>query len=87
MGLDAITLIHQLRQGCFMAKMDLKHAFRMCPLRREDWELLGMHLDNKFYVDKCLPFGLRSSPALFNHVAEALEWILINGCRLQRVLH
>ena len=29
-------------------------------------------------MDKCLPFGLRSAPFLFNNnmVADALEWIL-----------
>ena len=37
-----------------------------------------MHLDwcDNFYIDKCLPFGLRSAPFLFNMVADALHWIL-----------
>ena len=73
---DAIRLCHTLGRGALMAKVDLKHAFRLCPVRRDDWHLLGIHWDGKYYVDKCLPFGLRSAPYLFNMVADALEWIL-----------
>ncbi len=53
-----------------MAKVDLKNAFRICPVRKEDWHLLGICWQNLYYVDKCLPFGLRSAPYLFNMVTE-----------------
>ena len=33
-------------------------------------------LATKYYVDCCLPFGLRSAPYIFNTYAEVLEWIL-----------
>ena len=39
---DAIRMIQRHGNGCYMAKLDLKHAFRICPVRREDWELLGI---------------------------------------------
>ena len=29
------------------------------------------------YVDKVLPFGLRSAPKLYNAVADGLLWILL----------
>jgi hypothetical protein len=29
----------------------------------------------KFYVDKCLSFGLRYDPGIFNSVAEVIQWI------------
>ena len=67
--------------------MDLKHAFRLCPVRRADWDLLGDHWAGQYCIDKRLPFGLRSSPALFHKVADAFEWILLNECGLFRVLH
>ena len=47
-----------------MAKVDLKSAFRMVPVRRQDWELLGMKWKEAYYIDTCLPFGLRSAPYL-----------------------
>ena len=59
-----------------MAKVDLRNAFRLCPVRPEDWHLLGIHWRGTFYIEKCLPFGLHSAPYLFNLVAEALHWIL-----------
>ena len=37
-------------------------------------------------MDTCLPFGLRSAPALFNHYAEALDWIMANNYGAQ-LLH
>ncbi len=42
-----------------MAKVDLKSAFRIVPVRQEDRELLGSQWNCAFYVDTYLPFGLR----------------------------
>ena len=60
---DAIAICHRLGKGSLMAKADLKNAFRLCPVGLEDWHLLGIHRKNKFYANKCLPFGLHSSPS------------------------
>ena len=38
-------------------------------------------------MDKCLPFGLRSAPFLFDMVADALEWILCYNFNQQYYLH
>ena len=54
-----------------MAKIDLQSAFRMVTVHREDWDLLGIYWQNHYYVDTCLPFGLRSAPYLFNQFARA----------------
>ena len=43
----------------------------------DDRGLLGMRWRDKVYVDKVLPFGLRSAPKVYNAVADALLWILI----------
>ena len=37
---DATAFVKHTDQGCCMAKMDLKHAFRLCSVRQEDWDLL-----------------------------------------------
>ena len=34
-----------------------------------------MQWDGQLYVDTVLPFGLRSSPKIFNCIADALQWI------------
>ena len=73
---DAIHMLSALGKGALMAKVDLKSAFRMVPVWRQDYEVLGMKWKEAYYIDTCLPFGLRSVPYLFNQFAEALQWIL-----------
>lgn len=72
---DAIAILNSLGPDTLMAKIDLKSAFRQCPVRPDDWHLLGLKWRDQFYFDKCLPFGLRSAPFLFDQVAKAIEWI------------
>ena len=67
---DAVRLIHKHGPGATLSKVDMKHAFRICPVSPEDWPLLGIFWEGKYYVDKVLPFGLRSSPFLFNRLAD-----------------
>ena len=86
---DAVDLVCSLGVGTAMAKVDIKHAFRLCPcpVCPQDFLLLGMHWDNQFYFDTRLPFGGRSSPFSFNSFADALAWILIFVCGISYVLH
>ena len=69
---EAPTLVAQYGQKAFMAKLDIRHALHLCPVHLEDCELLGIHWLGKFYID----FGLRSSPYLFNRLADTFEWLL-----------
>ena len=73
---DAIQLLSTWESGGLMAKVDLKSAFRMVPVRHEDWELLRIYWRDHYYIDTCLPFGCRSAPFLFNQFATAIHWIL-----------
>ena len=84
---EAVALLQQAGWGASMAKVDLKAAFQMIPVGREDWELLGMVWRDAIYVDKCLPFGLRSAPYLFNQYARALSWILKTNYSIKRHIH
>ena len=70
-----------------MGKIDLKSAFRQLPVHKEDWHLLGIYWQGKWFVDKCLPFVLRSSPTLFNQLAEAIEWILYYTRGVRHIIH
>ena len=73
---EAPTLVAHYGQKAFMAKLDIKHALHLCPVRVEDCEPLGIHWQGKFYIYPSLPFGLRSSPYLFNRLADTFEWLL-----------
>ena len=65
-----------LGRGTLLAKMDVRSAYRLIPVHPCDRPLLGMCWRNCLFVDKALPFGLRSAPNIFNAVADALEWVL-----------
>ena len=73
---DAGRIIANLGKNTLLAKIDIASAFRIIPVHPEDRHLLGMKWKNEIYIDKQLPFGLRSAPILFNALADALEWIL-----------
>ena len=62
--------------GALMAKFDMEAAYRMVPVHPEDRWLLGMLWKGKLFVDKTLPFGLRSAPKMYSAVADAMQWIL-----------
>ena len=68
--LSNITAIKATGEGCFLAKTDIKSAFRIIPIHPADYSLLGMKFDNLYYFDRCLPMGLSSSCNIF----EAFEY-------------
>ena len=56
-------------------------------MRQEDWNLLDIYWKSEYYINTCLPFGLRSTPFLFNKLADAIHWILLNNYEVHRLLH
>lgn len=78
----ATALVRTMGRGCFLSKIDIKHAFRLLPVRPEDWPLLVYYWQGCFYVDLKLPFGSRSSPSIFTDFADLLCWILTTKYKL-----
>ena len=72
----AIHLIKVQGKGCLMAKLDLRSAYHMVPIHRDDQWLLGIKWRDAIFVDKVLSFGLRSAPNLFTAVADGLAWAM-----------
>ena len=56
---QALALVSSFGPGALMANLDLKHAFRPCPVSPSDWDLLAMrmHWQGKFHVDFSLPLA------------------------------
>ena len=50
-------------RGAFLVK-----AYRMVPVHPEDQHLLGVLWEGIVYIDKMLPFGLRSALKMFQHL-------------------
>ena len=73
---EIVTRLVMLGRGAVMAKMDIKQAYRNIPVHPGDSLLLGMRWQGKTFVDRALPFGLRSAPLIFTAVADALQWIM-----------
>ncbi len=75
----------EIGRGAALAKFDVSGAFRTVPVHPDDRRLLGMQWKGEIYVDKVLPFGLRSAPKLYNAIADGLLWILINEDRIDSI--
>ena len=48
-----------------LVSVGLKNAYRMIPVHPDDYHLLGVTWAGQTYVDRALPFGLRSAPKIF----------------------
>lgn len=73
---QAARLVARCGKGALMAKTDLLSAYRHVPVHTSDRHLLGIEWEGVTYLDKALPFGLRSAPKLFSAVADSLSWAL-----------
>ncbi len=67
---DAVNIINVLGRDTQLIKLDLKDV------HPADYTLLGITWQGQLYLDRALPFGLRSAPKLFNAVADLTAWVL-----------
>ena len=83
----AVNLVRVTGPGALMAKLDIKHAFRIMPVHPDDWDLLGTCWDGLYLVKLHLPFSGRSSVFISNTSADALTWILCIKHAVARLVH
>ena len=84
---NTIKAIKRFGKGAFLSKLDIQSAFRIIPVHPSQWHLLGMKWEGKFYFDKVLSMGGRSSPFIFDSVSAAIEWICINNYLIEVLMH
>ena len=84
---DAIVFVKRLGVGCYLAKTDIKSAFRIIPIHPGDYPLLGMKWQGNYYFDRCLPMGCRSSCAIFERFSTALEWAAKQIFQADEIIH
>ena len=84
---NAVNLVNILGKGCLLAKIDIKHAFRLCPKSPLDWSWLGIHWQDLYFIDTRFLFGCCSSPNIFNRFADIRAWILSVYFGMTFVLH
>lgn len=73
---DLIAKLQAEGQGALIWKADLARAYRQLRADPIDSPLLGIRHKGKVYVDRCPPFGCRSSSAACQRVANALVFIM-----------
>lgn len=73
---DAVDMILKLGVGTQLVKLDLKSAYRIVPIHPQDHHLLAVAWEGETYIDRALPFGLRSAPKIFSAVADMISWVL-----------
>ena len=84
---DAIALIKSLGRGCFLAETDIKSAFRIIPIRPQDYPLFGMTWQGKYYYDRAMPMGCASSCRTFEMLSSALEWVAKKHLHIEHLFH
>ena len=76
---DAVEMLLKVGSGAIFVKRDLADAFRHIPVSASDWWLLGFLWYGYYWFERFLPFGLRTSPFIFDLFAKGIHWILMNG--------
>ncbi len=79
---DAIDEVHKQGHAAQLAKIDIKDAYCILPVHPNDRHVLGFQWQGLTYIDGVLPFGLRSTPKIFNTVTDLLQWILVDRCQI-----
>lgn len=74
---DTVQSLLRVGTGAILVKRDLADAFRHIPVSQNDTWLLGFFWEGTYWVEKFLPFGLRTSPMLFDLFAKGLHWTLL----------
>ena len=73
---DAIKLVDQ---GSFLAKIDLRHAYRSVPIHPSNFQVTGLKWlfsgdqNHAFMHDTRLCFGGRRSPGIFHHLTQSVR--------------
>ena len=84
---DAISKICEFGKGAVLCKFDIKQAFKHCPIKKDQWHLFLVRWDGMYYVLTRLAFGCRSSPRIFDNLAQAICWIAENNYNIRCILH
>ena len=71
-----VSLVLLTGRGLALVKADIKEAYHNIPVHPDDHHLLAVQWEGMAYVDRVLPFGLRSVPLIFSAAADAAQQML-----------
>ena len=84
---DACRYIRTLGAGCYLVKIDVKAAYKLVPVRFEDWPLIGFMWRGQYYYERTLPFGLKSSCAIWELYSTAMQAFIERIIGIKYVVH
>lgn len=73
---DLITRIQSQGPSCLLWKADLTRAYRQLRSDPIDAPLLGIKLHDQIFLDRCPPFGCRSSASICRRMANTIVYIM-----------
>ncbi len=84
---NIISHLLTIGQGAYLAKSDVKSAFRLVPVHSSCYHLLGFKFKGGLYFDKCLAMGAGTSCRIFESIPTAVNWILREKFGIQNSFH
>ena len=84
---QVIEMISLLEAGAELGKVDMKNAFRLIRVYPGDFHLLCYKFKDKYYIDKCLPFGCSISCSIFEKLSTFVHWLTVKQSGLQSMEH
>nr|XP_054749833.1 uncharacterized protein LOC129255509 [Lytechinus pictus] len=84
---EAVKLVQRIGHGACMGKADIKSAFRLLPVHPDDFDLLGMCVEGRFYFDKCMPMGCSVACSAFEKFSSFLEYCCRKVAGIPNTLH
>ena len=72
---DFVSLIRKHDTGCYIFSLDLARAYRQLRVDPLDWPLLGLKMDNNFFADMAVPFGIRWAAMFCQRTTNAVSYI------------
>ena len=66
------SAVNLVKENCFMASIDIRHAYHTIPIALEHQKYLRFRWKGKIFQYTCLPFGLSSAPRIFTKVLKPI---------------
>ena len=67
--------VRELGSGCFLYKLDLSRGYRQLRLDPLDWPIMSICHRDRFFMDVCPPFGLRTAALMMERTTLAACYI------------
>lgn len=83
---DLVTILHAHGSDAHIWKADLSRAYRQMRADPLDAPLLGIKVRDQYYIDRCPPFGCRSSSAACQRMSNAVVFMM-RSCGFQVLVY